>query len=1242
MSAQDISRLLLSPSKHYSSVRFQQGRVFTDADFNEATALLEEESRQANLHIIGRYGSPDDGFRVGTPAVKTVSLIGDEGTIDRTTYTFSIGRGSYYVGGIRFSHNGGVDLSPGALPSEVNWGGEFLEQEDWLMLDALPNEVPTAPGPGFAGLGVVLRRDFAYLVGWEQTVSAVEDSELFEHALGGPDTTLRTRRFAQVRVVPGVKGATCGQIFPSQVVGRFDALGGNYTYDSATSRLKSQGRCFARFGEVGSVHPCAPEAVGGYLGAENHTIQVRLFASNRFVWGFDNGSPLYRVVPYEGEPRKLRFLTPPRDQDAQPLAGQAIELMPWGALLDNLEKSADYDNSKLIGVQGSYNPDDQTISLAQDIPDEWLRWFAAHANLESPRDDVDVSSYFYARVWTGTSGNVNSPAIPTVDGVPENGVALAGTGIRLFFTQEGNAGDFWVFSARPNSPDSLVPWAIAPIVAPSVPVSAVIAEPPSGPNRYIAPVAIIEWSVQEVGDHLGAAGRAIDCRPRFRPLTESSGCCTIEVAPGQSIQDAIEMLPPEGGKICLGAGVYDGSFSLHKRGSVEIVGCGTDTVIKAGADDANLAIPLVLICSSQRITLRNLALEPNGRIGVQIQGTTSQASGHTKDVRLENLQIHSLGDEVEDLLNAGTQKVVRAAVVCFHAEGLLIEKCSFSSSVHLNLEPMLILRGSGMKILNNRLEAARAQPLRVYSESRGTISREGRPLGGIHILSTSENVEIGGNLISGGRGHGIALGHLKQEFGGAAFAMAPASIDLSGSTDGIFPLGLLYIPSFPGYVGYDSEGYVLNPYYSVAHRSGYNWMSDGPLRSFRIHSNDIRDCGISGISVANFTGEKNDGISCVDFIVENNRISSVAWAKWAYVSEWSAQASSLGGIALARFSDSEIRANRIGPFDARQSGVGYEFSHVCGIFVLQSENVAASNNSIVAVGREGLHFESESFNAAIAIGYAKQRLTIRDNHVQDGGGRALSIHDGDKALIEVHGNFLDCQDIGWQRARAELDLNVHLRFGSYSVVAQEKAIPRAILVSAGYDGSIVFSNNRVACPNVGVGLTNQSFSVFLSAATYVAVLNNHFSGTLVAENSALKAYVLMESHSVNASNNYFHGSVTTSGRTDAARFSLLSVPWWRSGGTPKTETEITSSELVGVIMQGNNTPDVIYAAAPERDWELATAIDRSVLTDGNVDRALIHYWQSIYDVKPVSAVYRTENDTDTVWVIEMYRPEPAT
>jgi hypothetical protein len=95
-----------------------------------------------------------------------------------------IGRGRYYVDGILCQAE--RDVAFAAEPALFDTGGEVTAQPD------LPGAaLPTNPG-----------RYVAYLDVWERHITAFEDPEIREVALGGPDTTTRTRTVWQVKLEP--------------------------------------------------------------------------------------------------------------------------------------------------------------------------------------------------------------------------------------------------------------------------------------------------------------------------------------------------------------------------------------------------------------------------------------------------------------------------------------------------------------------------------------------------------------------------------------------------------------------------------------------------------------------------------------------------------------------------------------------------------------------------------------------------------------------------------------------------------------------------------------------------------------------------------------------------------------------------------------------------------------------------------------------------------------------------------
>ena len=67
----DISRFTFDPSKHYSGVRQQQGRVNLDADWNEQVDIAAHRIETETVDVIGASGAPRDnaGFQIQAPGV---------------------------------------------------------------------------------------------------------------------------------------------------------------------------------------------------------------------------------------------------------------------------------------------------------------------------------------------------------------------------------------------------------------------------------------------------------------------------------------------------------------------------------------------------------------------------------------------------------------------------------------------------------------------------------------------------------------------------------------------------------------------------------------------------------------------------------------------------------------------------------------------------------------------------------------------------------------------------------------------------------------------------------------------------------------------------------------------------------------------------------------------------------------------------------------------------------------------
>lgn len=740
----DISRVNFDPRKHYAGVRMQQGRVLMDDDWNENERIDKEEQRRTQADVIGGYGSPDDGFKIG--AVSTTG-----GLID-----FTIHAGALYLGGIRF---------------EMEKDETFRLQKDWLQKEDGLDLVPGGGGVPFSGE----RFDLVYLEAWQQAVSAVEDSSLLEAALGGPDTTTRVRNMRRVKIFKDAGSAECAVAWKrlrteweNRRLGRVNAA---YEWVSDMRLTVS----FTRVEPENNL--CSPAVAGGYLGSENQAIRVQITGQNKFTWGFDNAAPLYRVQ-LSADGKTVTMLTRPKDQYHWPMTDQIVEILPWSAALQALptappesEKVAELSGF-LTKVDARFNPDTGVFTLIAPVPanfrDQWTN--------RSDKADLDrPAQFYYLRVWN-RSGDLASPVeIPYTAG---SAVDLGNTGIRVNFCgNDWRAGDFWVIAARPETPDRVVPWELK------------TGFPPHGVHRFLAPLAIIRWGFSN-GVLRGEVVH--DCRKKFRPLIEQECCCTFTVGDGltskgdfNSLQKAVDNLPEEGGKICLLPGIHEANVVISKRRQITISGCGELSLLRPLVNSGDKAI--ILISHSQKICIEQISFFTAEGVAIVVEDQNRQfdPSEHIT-VRYNQILaavhavfINLLADE------AGNNKIriqynkigmldkpEGLAAIFSLADGVLIERnrivmipppadtpgdsrggnppgdvfdpCIKLANLYEDRGKFRLLLRASLKYLVTYIPVSSTT---VY-----------KALGGIQISCASDDVTVLQNEIIGGRGNGILLG----------------------------------------------------------------------------------------------------------------------------------------------------------------------------------------------------------------------------------------------------------------------------------------------------------------------------------------------------------------------------------------------------------------------------------------------------------------------------------------------------
>lgn len=159
----DITRDTFRPSKHFSRVISQQGRVMLDADSNEQTSILLHYLRTLAMDLIGPYAAP-----VMRPGFSLVS----------ETDGLFITPGRYYVNGILVQNDARASYTDQpyyVAPADDPFAKAIASKTDasyWVYLDV-----------------------------WERHVTSLEDDSIRESALGGPDTCSRAQVAWQVRAL---------------------------------------------------------------------------------------------------------------------------------------------------------------------------------------------------------------------------------------------------------------------------------------------------------------------------------------------------------------------------------------------------------------------------------------------------------------------------------------------------------------------------------------------------------------------------------------------------------------------------------------------------------------------------------------------------------------------------------------------------------------------------------------------------------------------------------------------------------------------------------------------------------------------------------------------------------------------------------------------------------------------------------------------------------------------------------
>jgi len=425
----DFTRSTFDQKKHYSSVRMQQGRVQLDADWNEQADIRSHHTRTQGRAVIGLCGAPikGGGFKI-------------EPTGD--TKNLNISSGIIYVDGILCENDSEITIdSQEDLP-----GFELTKDPDTYL---------------------------AYLDVWQRHITSLEDPDIREVALGGPDTATRTRTICQVKLLE------------VDTVDSINCLSDLNEWTNETT--PSSGKLNARSnpGEI-SEGPCIVPPGAGYRRLENQLYRVEiqnegLLDAATFKWSRDNGSVvtswLTRIE------NKLTVSNTGRDEALGFSSGQWVELTD--------------DTHELKGEPGTLVKIDRVDGQILTIDDETA-------------SSVDLANFpINPRIRRWDSDGEATVSVPaTNEGwIPlEDGVEVK------FEAGTYKTGDYWLIPARTAKGD--IEWPHDSAMEP-------LAQLPHGIEHHYCRLALLGLNKVEGGEtsennwtHLS------DCRRLFPAVTE--------------------------------------------------------------------------------------------------------------------------------------------------------------------------------------------------------------------------------------------------------------------------------------------------------------------------------------------------------------------------------------------------------------------------------------------------------------------------------------------------------------------------------------------------------------------------------------------------------------------------------------------------------------------------------------------------------------------------------------------------
>lgn len=457
----DFSRWSFQSWRDFSAVLMQQGRVHTDADWNEWVSIVLRRLEAEAIDTLGRAVVPletPDGFTIQMP----------------TPTTLTIGTGRAYVDGLLAENHGN--------PRDT-WYAPLAELRG---LTPTPfDKQPYHPGAVLPTAGAFV----AYLKVWQRELTSIEAPDLVEKALG-VDTTGRYQTVWQVKLASAAAGQTCLTPLESNpaFVTAEPPAGGRMTTGTATVTVEPD--------------PCIVPPGGGYSGIENQLYRVEIHRGGgiggatgaTFKWSRDDASVATRVTEIPATMDRIVVDDVGRDDVLSLHDGEWIEITD-----DWLELNGLPGEMCQIALGGGVDRATKTVILQAPLPAGVFPVDGQGRTL--PERNTRLRRWDQGGIIRDGGGT----GIDDLDKATSTGTLAVPTGQKTVLLEHNivvsfdvkpnggvfRTGDHWVFAARTADAS----------------VEKLDHAPPRGIHAHYAPLALVT-----------IPGGVTDCRTVFPPL----------------------------------------------------------------------------------------------------------------------------------------------------------------------------------------------------------------------------------------------------------------------------------------------------------------------------------------------------------------------------------------------------------------------------------------------------------------------------------------------------------------------------------------------------------------------------------------------------------------------------------------------------------------------------------------------------------------------------------------------------